>query len=95
MESLSIEPGENVCFALGKVICPGIDELCRQIGSDLEIEGQIVFLSDYGKLKRHFAIVQAKGIHIPLIVPIENLQLSRHSIEESKQTLISKDKLAG
>ncbi len=95
MERLSIEPGGSVRFALGKVICPGIDELCRQIGSDLEIEGQIVFLSDYGKLRRHFAIVQVKGIHTPLIVPVENLQLSRPSVEESKQTLISKDKLAG
>ena len=95
MESVSIEPGENVRFALGKVICPGIDELCRQISSDLEIEGQIVFLSDYGNLRRHFAIVQVKGIHIPLIVPVESLQLSRPSVEESKQRLISKDKLAG
>ena len=95
METVFIEPGESVRFALGKVICPGIDELCRQIDSDLEIEGQIVFLSDYGKLRRHFAIVQVKGIHVPLIVPVENLQLSRPSVEESKQTLISKDKLAG
>ena len=95
MENVSVEPGECVRFALGKVICPGIDELCRQIGSDLEIEGQIVFLSDYGKLRQHFAIVQVKGIHIPLIVPVENLKSGLHSVEESKQTLISKDQLAG
>ena len=95
MESVSVEPGESVRFALGEAICPGIDELCRQIGSDLEIEGQIVFLSDYGKIGRHFAIVQVKGIHTPLIVPVANLQLSRPSVEESKQTLIGKDKLAG
>ena len=95
MENVSVQPGGSVRFALGKVICPGIEELCRQIGSDLEIEGQIVFLSDYGKLKQHFAIVQVKGIHTPLIVPVENLKLSRTNVEESKQTLISKDKLAG
>ena len=95
MESVSIEPGENVRFALGKVICPGLDELCGQIGSDLEIEGQVVFLSDYGKLRGHFAIVQVKGIHVPLIVPVENLQLIERSGRAAKRMMISKDKLVG
>ncbi len=95
MESVSIEPGESVRFVLSKVICPGLDELCKQIGSDLEIEGQVVFLSDYGKLRRHFAIVQVKGIHVPLIVPVENLELMEQSGRAAKRMMIGKDKLVG
>ncbi len=94
MESMSLQPGENVRFALGKVICPGLDELCEQIGSDLEIEGQVVFLSDYGKLRGYFAIVQVKGIYVPLIVPVENLQLTERSGRAAKR-MISKNKLVG
>ena len=95
MESVSLKPGENVRFVLGKVIYPGLDELCKQISSDLEIEGQIVFLSDYGKLRGHFAIVQAKGIHMPLIVPVENVKLIERSSREPKRVMVSKDKLVG
>ena len=95
MESISLQPGENVRFALGKVICPTPDELCEQIGSDLEIEGQVVFLSDYGKLQGHFAIVQVKGIHVPLIVPVENLQLIERSVRAAKRMMVGKDKLVG
>ena len=95
MEIVPIEPGESVRFALGEIICPGFDELCRQIDSDLEIEGQVVFLSDFGKLRQHFAIVQVKGIHVPLIVPVENLRLCNTSRLEPGRIPVSKDKLVG
>ncbi len=95
MESVPLKPGENVRFALSEVICPTPDELCEQIGSDLEIEGQVVFLSDYGKLRGHFAIVQVEGIHVPLIVPVENLQLMEQSGRAAKRMTMSKDKLVG
>ncbi len=95
MENVSIDPGESVRFALGEIICPGFDELCRQIGSDLEIEGQVVFLSDFGKLRGHFAIVQVKGIHVPLIVPVENLRLNDTSLSEPGRMPVDKDTLVG
>ncbi len=95
MESVSLKPGENVRFALSEVICPAPDELYKQIGSGLEIEGQVVFLSDYGKLRGHFVIVQVKGIHVPLIVPVENLQLIERSGRAAKRTMTSKNKLVG
>ena len=93
MESVSLQPGENVRFALGKVICPGVDELCKQIDSGLEIEGQVVFLSDYGNVRGHFAIVQVKGIGVPLIVPVKSLQLVKRTGLAPEQMAISKDKL--
>ena len=93
MESVSLKSGETVRFALGKVICPGLGELYKQMGSDLEIEGQVVFLSDYGKVRGYFAIVQVKGMHVPLIVQTENLQLIEQSGLPPKRRIISKNKL--
>ena len=95
MENVSVENGGIVRFAMGKVVCPGFDELCKQISSDLEIEGQVAFLSDYGKIRGHFAIIQVKGIHVPLIVPVENLQVAEQSDWEAKQTMFRPDKLTG
>ncbi len=95
MESVSLKPGESVRFAVGKVICPALDDLCKQVGSDLEIEGQVVFLSDYGKVPGHFAIVQAKGIHVPLIVPVESLQVIKQGDRVPERMTIGKDKLVG
>ena len=39
-----LKSGQTVRFALGKVTCPAVDELCKQMDSELEIEGQVVFL---------------------------------------------------
>ena len=88
-------PVSNVRFALGKVICPGLDELRKQIDSGLEIEGQVVFLSDYGNIRGHFAIVQATGIDGPLIVPVESLQLIKRTGRTPEQMTVSKDKVVG
>ena len=95
MENVSIENGGTVRFAMGKVICPGFDELCKQISSDLEIEGQVVFLSDYGKIRGHFAIIQVKGIHVPLIVPVESLQVVEQDGREDKQVMFRRDRRTG
>ena len=95
MANESIQTGRGVRFAMGKVVCPGFDELCEQISSDLEIEGQVVFLSDYGKFRGHFAIIQVKGIHVPLIVPVENLQLVEQNDLETKRTVFRRDRRTG
>ncbi len=95
MENLPIEAGESVRFAVGKVTCPGLDKLCEQISSDLEIEGQVVFLSDHGKIRGYFAIIQVKGIHVPLIVPVEDLQLVERKGPPAKGMRIDRDKLTG
>ena len=95
METILLKPGQTVRFALGKVTCPAIHELHKQMGSDLEIEGQVVFLSDYGKVQGHFAIVQVKGIYVPLIVQTENLQLIEQSDLPTKRRIIRKNKLVG
>ena len=95
MENVLLKSGQTVRFALGKVICPAVDELHKQIGSDLEIEGQVVFLSDYGKVRGHFVIVQVKGLHVPLIVQAEHLHLIEQSGLAPKQMIVGTDKLVG
>ena len=94
MEMMPIQSGACVRFALSRVVCPDVDEVWRQIDSNLEVEGRIVFLSDYGRLKQHFAIVQVKGIHVPLIVPIEYLRIGE-GMEGQQSGLVNKSKAIG
>lgn len=86
MEKTKILSGTKVRFALGRVICPGLEEVLRRVDSELEIEGQVDFLSDCGRLESHFAIIRVKGIHVPLIVPVGQLKIleTDSSTEEEK-----------
>ena len=87
--------GTRVRFALSRVICPDFDEVFRQTDSNLEVEGRVVFLSDYGKVRKHFAVVQVKGIHVPLIIPVEDLQLGDASEAHPKTASIKRNRAAG
>ena len=95
MENSRVSSGTRVHFALSRVMCPDFDEVARQTGSDLEVEGRVVFLSDYGKVRKHFAVVQVKGIHVPLIIPVEDLQLGDASEARSKTASIKRNRAAG
>ena len=95
MENIAIPSGTRVRFALSRVVCPELDEVCRRIDSKLEVEGRIVFLSDYGHLRRHFAIVQVEGIHVPIIVPVEDLQLEMGTERELTKASVKKSKRVG
>ena len=76
-------------------MCPELEEVCKRIDSKLEVEGRIVFLSDYGHLRRHFAIVQVEGTHVPLIVPVEDLQLEMAAEREPTGVSVKKDRRVG
>ena len=95
MENAAIPSGTRVRFALSRVMCPELEEVCKRIDSNLEVEGRIVFLSDYGNLRRHFAIVQVEGIHVPLIVPVEDLQLEMGAEREPTRVSVKKDRRVG
>lgn len=62
-------------FRLRDVICPEPREALERITPDLEVAGQIVFLSDQGEETNRFAIMEVQGIHSPLIVPVECLRV--------------------
>ena len=55
-----------------------------EIESKLDISGQVSFLSDSGKTKDRFAIVNVAGIGSPLIVAVDDLQSSSVSDGEGR-----------
>jgi len=95
VENVSLPSGARVHFALARVMCPDFDEVCRQTDSNLEVEGRVVFLSDYGKLPSHFAVVQVKGIHVPLIVPVEDLKSGEIDQAQEKKVPVKRNRAAG
>ena len=95
MENESVSSGARVRFALSRVVCPDFDEVCRKTDSNLEVEGRIVFLSDYGKVQKHFAVVQVKGIHVPLIVSVADLRLGDASGAQTRKVSIKRNRAAG
>ncbi len=70
----SILPGKRASFKVGDVVCPDQMQILRQTGPELAISGTVLYLSDSGDRKNHFAIVDVRGIHTPLIVPVNRLQ---------------------
>lgn len=67
-------PGQTVAFMLKDAVCPRFADSVQAIGPELTVTGEIVFFSDGGQQKHHFAIVEVGGIHTPLIVPVERLE---------------------
>jgi len=70
-----IRQGATASFAIGDVVCPDATRTLEQVGPELTIRGQITMLSDHGTEKSAFAVIQVEGIHSPLIVPVDRLQL--------------------
>jgi hypothetical protein len=70
---LSIDRAQPFRFRLSDVICPDRDQILKQITSELEVCGEVLFLSDSGDKKGHFAILEVKGIPVPLVVSLDHL----------------------
>lgn len=70
----SLKSGVRVSFKLGEVVCPDLEQMLTQLTPELELSGEVVFFSDYGKSKNHFAIVDVRGLLTPLIVPVSRLR---------------------
>jgi len=80
----TVKSGATVTFTLGDVVCPECRHLPNKTTPELEVCGRIVFLSDHGDQKNHFAVIDVRGILSPLIVPVSRLRmvgtLRRHDI---------------
>jgi len=61
-------------FRLADVLCPDLHQVLGQLTPELEVSGEVVFMSDQGQQPDRFAIVSVEGILAPLIVPAENLR---------------------
>ncbi len=70
-----VTSGSPVSFKLSDAICPSVEQALRQMTPDVELCGEVVFFSDHGEERAHFAIISAAGIDTPLIVPVSRLEL--------------------
>ncbi len=75
--SQSIHTGTIASFKVGDVLSPDTMRVLEQTGPELSVKGKVVFLSDSGDLKNHFAIMDVGGIHTPLVVPVDRLTISK------------------
>jgi hypothetical protein len=57
-------------FAIANVLCPDVAQVLRLIGPDLNVIGEIAYLSDGPDAPNQFAVLNVPGIHAPLIVPV-------------------------
>ena len=69
------ERGKSARFKLADIICPERENVLLQITADLEVQGEIVFLSDEGWEPNRFAIIEVEGLLSPLIVPVDCIKL--------------------
>ncbi len=74
MLDISAKSGAAVAFRLSDVICPDGQQVANQMTPELEVCGRILFLSDCGSHRDHFAVIDVRGILSPLIVPVSRLR---------------------
>lgn len=58
-----------MAFKLGDVHLPDVAEVLARMTEDTELQGTVSLLSDQGQHRAAFAVVEVKGILMPLIVP--------------------------
>lgn len=71
--SREVSAGDFVCFRLADILSPGLEEALNRLTGHTKVVGRIVVLSDAGERKGKFAIIEAEGVLIPLIVPTSQL----------------------
>ncbi len=74
MRNAPVKSGASVAFRLKDALCPDFGQIICQLGPDVEVCGEVAYLSDRGQETSYFAIVAVSGIDTPLIVPIAKLQ---------------------
>jgi len=72
-----IVSGALVRFRLANVVCPDSEIILEKTTGYLELTGRVVLLSDAGKEKNYYAVVEVNGIAAPLIVPVNQVELTR------------------
>ena len=72
-----VESGATVRFKLESVVCPNVHEVIERVTKNLKLTGKVLFLSDAGEERNHFAIVEVNGIVSPLIVPVSQIENCR------------------
>ena len=74
MQQITLQPGQKVKFKLKDVHLPSIQDVLNRMTPDTELKGNITLLSDQGTNKSAYAVVEVRGILMPIIVPVGNSQ---------------------
>ena len=74
MQKDRLKPGLTVQFRLGDIHLPAIAEILNRMTEDTELQGSITLLSDAGDQRAAFAVVDVKGVLMPIIVPVAALK---------------------
>ncbi len=74
MKTETLQPGQKVQFRLADVHLPAIEEILNRMTEDTELQGTITLMSDKGDRKTAFAVIEVKGVLMPLIVPAEAIR---------------------
>jgi hypothetical protein len=69
----NLQAGSEIRFRLSDVACPDQGQVFERLTGDLEVSGRVVFISDSGDKRDHYAVVEVDGVLSPLIVPIETV----------------------
>ncbi len=72
-----IGSGATVRFKLANVVCPDAEIIWEKTTDGLEVTGRVVLLSDAGKEENYYAVVEVNGIATPLIVPVNQVEVTR------------------
>ena len=72
----AVEPrsGQSITFRMADVYAPPLPDLFKQITPNMELQGRVILLSDSGESQAAYALVEVKGVLLPLIVPASCLE---------------------
>ncbi len=74
MKTEPLHPGQLVQFKLSDVHLPSLEEVLNRMTADTELNGVVTLLSDSGERQPAYAVIEVKGILMPIIVPVGCLQ---------------------
>ena len=74
MRGEQFSSGSRVVFRLRDVLIPDLERIREETTPELEVAGEVMFLSDHGTKASQFAIVSVGGTMSPLIIPVDRLR---------------------
>ena len=83
MQTPKLHSGTVVRFRLGSVVCPDQQQVLCSLSELVELTGNVVLVSDYGRKKDHFAILDVEGVSVPLIVLAAELSVVADAPKEA------------
>lgn len=91
MELCPVQATRRYRFRLADVICPDREQMRLAVTGELEVTGEVMFLSDRGLEPDRFAILSVAGLGSPVIVPVDRLRSSRSCPDRKDAAIQAQD----